>query len=149
MQDGRRLTDRMITYWERLRKEDVLPNINIFRPEGLGDIWELCFSLNVISGGPNNMYQYDYVGRSIVEAFGVDVGGEKVNSNFKWSPGHKIIKKVDGILDSKKPIVEEGTFINKKDQKVKYRTCILPFTNSDEKKVNNVIVGLSWLVTSK
>ena len=142
---SRRITDRMIKYWTQLKKDQKLPHIQSFRKDIIQDIWPSCFEVSVILGGPQDKrYTYEHIGEDIVKAYGVDMRGQQVSSKIRGIPGERIISKLDEIVVRATPLVEDGIFINRKQETIKYRTCLLPFSNGTE-KVTNIIAGISWL----
>ncbi len=139
-----RLTQRLTTYWERLRKEAHLPEITKFNSNAVAEIWDFCFRVSVdIHEKGKRSYVYEYMGREIVQAFGKDLTGQQVTGISQNVPGVSILGKIDMCVDQKQPIFEDGKFINEKNKVVKYRSCMIPFTTKKE-EVSHVVVGLSW-----
>jgi len=137
----RRLPDRMMAYWKQLSQGDRLPDYARFRSEVIGDLWSHCFSLSVLPSGEAVSFVYDYVGPGVIEAYGEDVVGKLVSARARGGQGDNMTTKLENVTKSKKPLVEDGTFINRKGRAVKYRICILPFGGE---KVTNLVVGMAW-----
>lgn len=138
-----RLTTRLSNYWERLRDGASLPNIERFRSGDIPDMWEFCFQVSVDQhDASRKQYLYGYMGRQIIQAFGQDLTGKRVNSMVQNVPGANILKKIDSCVDGRQILTEDGKFINDKSKVVKYRSCMLPFGN--DAGVTHVVVGLSW-----
>jgi hypothetical protein len=58
-------------------------------------------------------------------------------------PGGKVLNYIDKVMLDPKPTIEDGQFINEKNQVVKFRSCLLPF-GSDRDNITHIIAGLSW-----
>lgn len=148
MINDKRLTQRLLNYWNNLRKDLVLPQFEQFNSGAISDIIENCciwsIDISTNSQDKNKVYTYQFVGNSIKEAIGKDMTGHIVSSHLKKFPAARIINKVDNAIETKSPFSDEGQFINEKDKLVKYRSCLLPFGNSDGSKVSHILLGLSW-----
>lgn len=141
----KRLVKRLTDYWSRIKGDAHLPLIMKFNHHALEDVWPFCFQLSVQADDTHQTatYKYDYVGEEIVNAYGRDMTGERVNSSIHGIPGGSIINKIDEMVTLRDVIIEQGKFINDKDKVVKYRTCLLPFSSGHD-EVTHVIAGLSW-----
>ena len=137
----RRLTTRLIKYWERLRKDEALPPFNRFNSGAIQDIWDTCFHVSVQPG--SQMFHYQYMGPKIVDAYGVNLTGSDISEKLRHIPGSQFFQKMDNLLEEYTPMENQGQFINEKNKTVKYRSCMVPF-GTDEKGVTDVIAGLSW-----
>ncbi len=143
MQD-KRLTKRLTDYWDRLRKDAVLPQWEKFNPGAFDDIWKQCCGWRVEPGGTNShVYTYEYVGSAVKQALGSDPTGQMFTSHFKNFPGARIVQGIDEVVSKKAPHTDEGQFINEDSKVVKYRSCLLPFGKKDG-KVTHIVLGLSW-----
>ncbi len=139
----KRLTHRLIQYWDSLRKDHPMPDIAWFNSSAIEDVWSQCFKLKVeITGVNKALYYYDYVGSAIVEAYGKNLTGETVHAASRHFPGARIISKVDNLLTNPTPIQEEGSFVNTQNKVVKFRSCILPFGKEDG-RVTHIVGGVS------
>ncbi len=147
MINARRITDRMLANWKVLKKNNPIPVFDIFSNEPLKDIWTNCFILNVTPGKTLN-YKFEYAGEQLITALGRDPVGEVMNSNIKGIPENSIILLVDDVVEKKEPIVQEGIFVNKKSKTIKYRACLLPFTNTrnTKKDITNIVGGIVWQI---
>lgn len=141
-----RLTTRLITYWERIRKEENLPEIGRLNPAALDDVWPFCFRLTVEkSTQAAKTYRYDYVGTKITEIYGKNLTGQYATAQLKSIPGASVLKRMDELVLTGKPLEDEGQFINEKSKIVKYRACLLPF-GTEKNGVTQIVAGLSWKV---
>src|SRR5688572_15590669 len=58
----RRLTIRMLAYWEKLRGFNEMPQQHDLKPEDIGDLWTDCF---IAVARPQCQYDYPYIGDNI------------------------------------------------------------------------------------
>jgi hypothetical protein len=139
----KRLTNRLIQYWEKLRTQQPLPAWERFNPGVVDDIWKNCCVWRAEGSEDMPTYTYDYVGASVRSALGVDATGVVFNSHFRNFPGARIVYKIDEIVKSQTPMLDESQFVNQQNKIVKYRSCLLPFGNK-KGRVTHVMLGLSW-----
>jgi hypothetical protein len=144
--EDKRLTHRLMSYWNRLRGELPLPQWQTFNVGALEDIWGQCCVWRVDIANfekRTNNYTYEYIGDSAQEALGKDMTGMAFSSHFQKFPGARIVSRVDDVVAEAVPISDEGTFVNEKSKVVKYRSCLLPF-GTKEGRVTHIVLGLSW-----
>ncbi len=140
----KRLTTRLQVYWESIRKERPMPDIVWFNNAAIHDIWDQCFKLKVEPAGIDKaVYYYDYMGQSIIEAYGKSLTGQTVHAASKAFPGARIISKIDTLITKPEVLLEEGSFVNTQNKVVKFRSCLLPFGKEDG-QLTHVIGGVSW-----
>lgn len=139
--DEHRLTRRLLNYWEMVRKDRTCPEIYNFNTAAVEDVWPYCFQVSVDSR-KGIRYRYEYMGKPIVDLYGLDLTGEAVDHGTKDFPGAVIHKKLAEVLEKQTPLSDEGHFPSKKGKLIKYRACLLPFGNP-ENGVTHVVVGLS------
>lgn len=142
MQD-KRITTRLVEYWERLKGENSLPEISRFNSAQVDEHWPQCIRLRVEPGGREQRnYVYEYVGRKITEAYGRNLTGTCAHAQLKDIPGASVLKKMDDLVQTAIPQLDEGQFISPKNKIIKYRAVAIPFGRMT--MVTHVIVGLSW-----
>src|ERR1700761_210174 len=137
--EDKRIINRLTDYWNRLRGELDLPPWEKFNTESLMDVWGQCCVWRVDVDGSNakspHQYIYVHIGSNAREAMGHDLMGQALQSRAEIFPGARIARKIDESVQHKKPLTDEGHFVNEKSQVVKYRSCLLPF-GTREGKVN-------------
>ena len=141
----KRLVDRLSDYWDRLRGEEIFPQFEQFNHTAVADLWDRCIVLEVENethkkGG--QLYTYQYMGKEIIKVYGTDLTGHYVNVNMHNFPGWQVLKSVDKIFDNPAVQQSHGSFVNDKDQVVKYRACVMPFGRNE--KITHALVGISW-----
>ncbi len=141
----KRLTKRLIAYWEQLRKEQPMPLWEQFNSAAFTDIWQHCCGWSVEAGKTGlNVYTYTYVGHAVKEALGGDdPTGQRFTGDLTHFPGARIVKRIDQTVKERFPLIDEGQFINPDNRLIKFRSCLLPFATKREGVVQ-VVMGLSW-----
>ena len=141
----KRLVIRLVDYWNRIKKDDEIPDFRKNNPTAIEDIWEQCLVLSVV---PNNKltYKYDYLGDKIKKIYGNDLTGVVINLNGKQFPDSIVaprLKSIHSLSDIKFPQEDTGQMPTDKGKFVKYRTVILPFGNK-KAGLTHVVVGVSY-----
>jgi hypothetical protein len=144
--EDKRLTKRLMGYWNRLRRDRPLPPWEKFNSGALEDIWGQCcvWRVEIMAGGRrSNQITYEYIGTGAQQAMGRDLTGEVFNSRLQRFYGARIVERIDEVIQDAIPLSDEGTFVNEMDKVVKYRSCLVPFGTAAG-KVTHVVLGLSW-----
>lgn len=144
--EDKRLTTRLLNYWDKLRENLPLPPWQKFNVGALEDIWGQCCVWRVDIASVDrriNNYTYEYVGRNAKEALGMDLTGLMFVSHFQKFPGARVMERIDDAVERSVPISDEGIFVNQQNKVVKYRSCLLPF-GTEKGRVTHVVLGLSW-----
>ena len=137
-----RLTRRVLKFWNMVRKHHDMPEIMRFNPAALEDIWPHCFRIVVEARGKNTVYKYEYMGEAITGIYGRDLTDMVVDQHAKNFPGSVLHPRFNEILHEKRPLHDDGHFINEGGKLIKYRACILPFGDG-KKGVTHIVVGLT------
>lgn len=138
----RRLTLRLISYWERVRADKVMPSENDIDPEELADLWDYCFLVQVRDLAKND-YNYTYLGSAIVEAYRAGLSREDP-SGIVAPNANKLAHNYARVINEKKPVLEEGEFYNLHGDLVKYRQCLLPLGYTE--KVDAIFGGMRFKI---
>lgn len=139
-----RLTDRLTTYWNQVRKDAPLPEFSHFNAGAVEDIWQQCvlFVVQPSAGGQPSVVNFYKVGDKVRTLYGTDMTGRTLAVGQRHFAGAAIIKRVGEVIDSGQAIVDHGQFVNAQSKVVKYRSCLLPF--GKDNKVTHIVAGLSW-----
>ncbi len=139
-----RLTTRLTDYWNRLRKDNILPQWEQFNTVAFQDLWKSCCKWRVEPGQSESIvYTYEYVGSAVKEALGADPTGTVFTGQLRGFAGAQIVHNIDKVAKNPMPLMDEGRFINDKSKIVKYRSCMLPF-GTKKGKITHIVLGLSW-----
>lgn len=139
-----RLTMRLTTYWDRLRKDQPLPLFSQFNSSAIEDIWKQCLLFVVIptTGGRSPSLNFSAVGENLSALYARTVIGQVFSPNQRDIPGTNVMKRVDEIMANPVPLMDEGQFISSRGKIIKYRSCLLPF--GKDGLVTHIVAGLSW-----
>lgn len=141
----RRITVRLVAYWEKIRGAHAMPSENDIDPDDLSDLWDYCFLVHVQDLKQED-YNYTYLGSAIVEAYR---GGLSANdpSGIVAPNAEKLTSNYLRVIEGKKPVIEEGEFKNLRGDTVKYRQCMLPLGTGDT--VEAIFGGMRFKIFSK
>ena len=144
MSSEQRLAERLLSYWNILRKDEQMPDFSHFNASAIEDIWQNCVLFTVAPSVDNktaalNFYQ---IGDKLSGIYAASMVGRSFTAGQKHFQGAAIVRRMEQILDKPEPITDVGQFINEKSKIVKFRSCLLPFGRNG--KVTHVITGLSW-----
>ncbi|MDX1974977.1 MAG: PAS domain-containing protein [Rickettsiales bacterium] len=138
-----RLTLRLKTYWELIRKTNDQPDIMQFNSAVVEDLWPNCLKVSVAGQGKYHVFKYDYMGDPLVKLYGTDLSGQIVERASSDFAGMVINAKLEKVANEGVPMLDEGHFITRKGQMIKYRSCLLPFSNK-KGNLTHIIVGISY-----
>ena len=139
-----RTTDRLLSYWNILRKDEAMPDFSHFNASSIDDIWQQCVLFTVAPEVDNkasilNFYQ---IGDNLRSIYGSEMVGRSFSAGQRHFQGDAVMRRVEEIITNPGPMTDVGQFVNEKSKVVKYRSCLLPFGRNG--KVTHVITGLSW-----
>lgn len=145
LEDNKRGHERLIAYWDKLRGERAFPEETDIDTDAISDLWSSCFLLNLQKEGQQG-FHYEFMGPSLIEAYGSDLTGMKHDENTEPNIT-SILDSFGEVQNSKTYVIDESEFVNKAGLNVKYRACLIPFgTAPDEVKY---IIGLMrWTYSS-
>ncbi len=126
-----------------IKAQEDLPLTSSFNGAAIQDIWDSCMAFKVGLTNGNKVYQCEYVGKSLVQAFGNDLKNRyfsSFDSNARLS--REFMKYLDSAVEKKDFIVSEDMFMQKA-KTIKYRDCIMPFKNM-KGEIDYLVVGISW-----
>jgi hypothetical protein len=144
MSSEQRTAERLLNYWNVLKKDEQMPDFSHFNASSIDDVWQQCVLFTVSPEVDNkasvlNFYQ---IGDKLGSIYGSNMVGRSFTAGQKHFQGAAIVRRMEEILTKPQPITDVGQFINDKSKVVKYRSCLLPFGRNG--KVTHVITGLSW-----
>ena len=139
-----RMADRLISYWNTIRKDAPMPDFAHFNASSIADVWQQCILFTVapkVENKPHvlNFYQ---IGDKLRGFYGNDMLGRSFTTAQRHFQGAVVVRRVEDVISNPAPISDAGQFINEKSKVVKYRSCILPFGRDG--KVTHIVAGLSW-----
>ncbi len=141
---SRRITRRLLAYWEAAKGDRPFPALTDIQPEMLSDIWDACFLVQVKhTANPGEQYKYIYLGPSIIAAYGNEATGGNINTSLLSKHSGHITDVFDKVVDTGKPLVEESEFRNLNGIMVRYRQCVLPLGEFND-DIDHLLGGMKW-----
>jgi PAS domain len=143
IRSSKRGHEQLVTYWHRIKGLALYPSESQVNPDDLEEHWNNMFLLEVDQENPGN-FRYQYVGPSIVEAYGVDPTGKAHNSNAV--PNVRSMLELGAkVAISGSVGMDESWFLNSKSQKIMYRCSLVPLCSPGDRANVHFILGLmSW-----
>jgi hypothetical protein len=142
--EEQRLTVRLTRYWESVRKNKPFPQFEHLNTEAIADLWKQCFVTSVVVRESGYQYKYEYMGETVIEAYGRNLAGTVVSHKAGTQfPGAMVAKKMNELIAERRPLEADGQFVNENGKLIKYRACFLPF-GEEEKGITHILAGLSY-----
>lgn len=127
----RRITLRLMAYWDRLRGDRSMPTENDINPDGaISDMWDDCFLLHAQDVDMEG-YNFIYLGSNIKMILTGGMFEDNVDSSKSLNV-KQLAPDFKRVLENGKPVVTEGETMNDANQLVKYRQCLLPLGENDK-----------------
>lgn len=143
LKSSKRSHEQLVAYWHRIKGLSLYPTESQINPDELKDQWDNMFLLEVDQEQRGN-FRYQYVGSSLVDAYGIDPTGMAHNSQeipnvrSMFELGAKVAINGDVCMD-------ESWFLNNKSQKIMYRCSLVPLCSPSDRANVHFILGLmSW-----
>ena len=140
-----RANEKLLKYWNQLRKDRTFPSESEIDPDAIADIWESCFLVSIDDVTKRLGYRYSYLGTDLIEAYGDDISNPDVAAKLVSSTNVSTAHKFDEVIATKKPVIDESEFVNLRNIHIRYRTCMLPLGLKDN-DVTHIIGCMSWRV---
>jgi hypothetical protein len=139
-----RLPDRLINYWNTIRKDAAIPDFGHFNPSSVADVWQYCVLFTVDPAVENKPFTISFsrVGDKVRDVYGKDMAGKTFNTNQRHFQGAAIVRRMEATIESPAVLTDTGQFINERSKVVKFRSCLLPFGR--EGNITHVVVGITW-----
>lgn len=143
----RRMTLRLLRYWESIKGAREFPSENDIDPddEVIADIWDGCFVIQVRDIYEKQDYNYTYLGPAIIEAYKGGITGD-AECGIISPNASKLEQSFHQVLSTRAPILQDGEFKNLKNITIKYRQCLLPLGEQD--KIQAIFGGMSFKMMS-
>ncbi len=128
----RRITLRLLAYWEKLRGERPMPAEAEINPADIEDLWDHCLLVR-IEDLEKEGYNYTYLGEAIINAYRHGLSQSDPASSV--SPNADTLShSYARVIATRKPVMEEGEFYNLRNEQVKYRQVLLPLGEGETVK---------------
>lgn len=133
----------LLDYWNKLRAGRGLPHESDINPEEIADIWDHCFLISLDDVIKRIGYRYSYMGSALVDAFGDEINNPDMALRLLSTSRVPNIKKLEEVIKTKQPVIDEGEFINAHQMEVRYRTCIVPL-GYENGQVSHLFGVMRW-----
>lgn len=137
--EERRITLRLLAYWEKKRAGRPMPTEVDMDPADIADLWENCFLAHTRDIGKPG-YNFTYLGKAIEDVYheGLESGGEPLFPNMdELADGYK------QVIATRQPLVVESELTNPHGDHFKYRQVLLPLGESG--RVEAIFGGMRFL----
>lgn len=138
----RRITLRLLAYWEKARGNKLMPREQDIDPDHIEDLWDHCFLIH-LKDLQKEGYHYTYLGEAIKMAYQGGLSEADTNGLVSPNAAHLADCYME-IMHSRKPLVDEGEFRNGHGDLVKYRQCLLPL--GDGETVDAIFGGMRYKI---
>ena len=123
--DKRRLTQRLLDYWNEKRGDRAMPEENDIDPDELATDWDYCFLLQARDIFNIQDYNFTYLGTGITQAYFDNLFDE--HNEFLIGPNaYHLSNHFDKVLQTKAPVMDEGEFCTLQGRCIRYRQVLLP-----------------------
>lgn len=134
----RRITLRMLSYWEKLRAGRPMPAVGDPRESDIVDLWGNCFLLECAPAG----LHYQYIG-SVIRHL-AQTGIVRPGSGLGGAPAKEFAKACEKLEENRRPLLQEGEY-RLEAGVLRFRQCLLPL---GEGRVEAVLGGMRCRLVS-
>lgn len=129
--DRRRLTDRLLRYWNDCRGVRSMPEENDIDPDAIGDDWPYCFLLQVRDLINIQDYNFTYLGAKISQAY-FDTAIDQYNAFVVGPNAHCLSHHFKQVIATEAPLIDSGEFLTLHANRMLYRQVLLPLGNEND-----------------
>lgn len=139
--EERRITLRLLSYWERKRKGRAMPCENEINPADIADLWEYCFLVHTRDLHVEGL-QFTYLGKAIEEIYRSGLSDDDSRGTI-FPHVEELAAGYNEVINEVKPHISEGELINPHGDRLLYRQVLLPLGEAG--KVDAIFGGLRFL----
>lgn len=140
----RRLTLRLLRYWQELRGIRPMPEEAEIDPDALGEDWGFCFLLQSRDVANIQDYNFTYLGENILQAY-FDQGIDQHNEFLIGPNAYRLGTHFGRVLDTAAPVIDEGEFRTLLGRRVLFRQVLLPLGNENI-AVDSIFGGMNYKI---
>ncbi len=123
----RRLTYRVLSYWDELRGSRPWPALADIDGGTIPEIWPWCFVLDTQLDYPTPYFQY--LGRDLAKYSGIYLSGK---NDWRMTLLDKASAHLGRTLAAREPILIEDELVRYDGQKLLFRSIMLPLSDDGE-----------------
>lgn len=142
-----RLTIRLVTMWDKLAELNPPPLFAQLNKGSISDIWPQCAVIRLEQVGVDAndpLLAFDYIGDKSRSLLMNIHEGKMMRFNGLNRETKKFLEDVPNVIHTVNTIITSGTLAGIRNKLIKYRICLLPFTNTTG-DVSHIMVGFSWI----
>jgi hypothetical protein len=142
-----RLSTRMVTMWDKLAEMTPPPMFAQFNKNALSDIWQQCAVLRVEpKAAESEIYEMtvDFLGDLTKKLLPELRTGQRITTKTMSMQAKKYLSDIGQVITHCQTLINSGSVIGTHNKMVKYRVCLLPFTDKNA-QVAYIVVGFSWI----
>jgi hypothetical protein len=132
----RRLTMRLLNYWQELRGVREFPKLADINPEAIEDVWENCYVLDTSVNASHPVFSY--LGKALAKYSGVYLQGQSISVTQHRTLLDQATRHFPDVLETRAPVTSEDEFLRYDGIKIIYRSIILPLSD-DQKTITHVL----------
>lgn len=145
MEIERRITHRLINYWQRIKGDRVLPSETDIDSDDIADMWGDCFIIQLHDMEDltrAHAYTYTYLGKALSELYEPPSDGN--DGVLSVLNSERLMGMVSEMQMTKLPIVEHMENFRHQGRVIKYRMCVLPL-GEENGRINGLLGGLRFV----
>ena len=142
-----RLSFRLVNMWDKLAELNPPPMFAHLNKATISDIWPQCAVIRIeqADGDLNDLtFVFDYIGDKPKTLLANIHEGRMLRLNGLSREVKKFLEDIPNVIHTVSTIVSSGTLAGVRSKLIKYRICLLPFTNNSG-AVSHIMVGFSWI----
>ncbi len=145
----KRLVSRLQKYWNYLNRKSIydLPIYDYYDEAVVSDLQHFIAVFSKDCSEQDGRLRYESLGARLQGYFSTNPIGSNVDSRVSKLPGGAIALEAQELINANEfssPFLKEGEEITEAGKTIKYRNIAMPFTNSTNEGICDVIVGFSW-----
>lgn len=120
----RRLTYRLLNYWEALRGVRTYPAVSDIEGTTIPDVWPWCFVLDTKRDYPSPYFHY--LGENLAKYSGIYLSGK---DDWRMTLLDKAASHLDRTLSAREPILIEDELVRYDGRRLLFRSIMLPLSD--------------------
>lgn len=137
----RRLTFRLLSYWNRIRGDQDFPRFADVQADALGEVWHYCFIIGMATGDAPN---FQHFGKELRALFHQDYAGQALGQALQHSPLGQTIGFYEKVCQRRAPVSQASSFVLEGCE-ARYRSLIVPLS-TDQQEIDYLIGTANYRV---
>lgn len=147
MESERRLTHRLVDYWQQIKGDRPFPMVNDIDPDEIADMWEYCYLIQISKStdfSREHAYSLTFLGRAL-QSFRQQGDSAHEAAFLMTLPPDKLDTIYTEMLMTRLPIVENVDDFYTPIGVIKYRQAICPIGTEDG-QIRGIFGGMRFKV---